>query len=398
MPVCDEKLKFDYIYWICFAFSWITLVETVLVVNLYHRSDKTVSSALTPAIIKLYCRKFKSLVLDLREGKKKLRFRLAAPGSLKDLQIRQILEELFAALDSNYSGALDQTEVKDLIQALPGKTGYAMDTHEILTKFEECDRNRDGTISFEEFAFFCEEHIVPQHPDPGTFEHVVQAYLRTHDRLARAMAKKWQNVAATVDSIARVVLPPGWLWSLWTVYQMSAQDLEDNMATDKQWDQWSLKLRGLLLLLIVGLMFFAAGVTKYGLQRRFDYIDKHGEVTQTDSVRRGGSVDALHPSMACAMFPATVSSGSGEASVAISIDPKEAEDAPTPPPSSGEKAMGVPSAKTQRTGDVPATEMRIKPTQKTGGSVDVPKESQISKPHGSCKEKAASNSSEISRM
>jgi len=268
LPICEEKLLFDYIFWICFIFAWVTLVETILVVNLWTRTDYDWVTAFIPRSTILWYRKLKTLLK--RHRKIQPPTELAAPGCLKELEMRQFLEEVFATLDREKTGQLDIAQLGLLVTALPGLhgSGREIDDEHLETILEEFNTNGDETIAFPEFVHFCKMHF-PIYEDIGSFRSIIEGYLRTTDLLHQATVKSWQSYARMIDNISRIVIPPGWCVSLYCLANMPESKLEEQIHSSHA-DQWWTKMRGLVILAVALILLIISRLV------HCFRIDKHG--------------------------------------------------------------------------------------------------------------------------
>merc|ERR1719217_1325640 len=70
---------------------------------------------------------------------------------------KQLLRQAFYILDENYTGTLERDEVHRFGHFMFGDDWSDYKTHLFL---QEADLDMSGDISFDEFATFCEQHLL----------------------------------------------------------------------------------------------------------------------------------------------------------------------------------------------------------------------------------------------
>jgi len=282
MPVCDAVLLMDYVSSICLIFAIVSLIETAIVLNLYHRTDRSWFHALMPVGgYKLYrdiIRCFKTVRNPDRKSCKEIQ-PVEVPGDRRGLFRLQLYREIFFSLDKNHSGELEMPEVESFAMAVMGNAGETA----VLNALDQFDANRNGRLNFDEFVTFCEMNIQDLH-DVNNLSKLLRGYVRAIDREEPTIREMWKGRAIMVDTISRVTIPAGYVLSLLVVFLKDEAGLQDIMSNDKRVSQWLLKSCGFYPVLGVTFLYFI-----YWLYRSWTTdtkVSTLGVLRREDSVNR----------------------------------------------------------------------------------------------------------------
>jgi hypothetical protein len=254
MPVTSATILMDYINMICLLFSILSLVETGLVLNLYHRTDRNWFHALMPiGGYKVY-REFIRKVRLYRTPSS------ARPASVPEVEVPhnhkgifrlQLYREIFFSLDKNHSGELEFMEVEAFALSVLGyHEEGAQARNEVLDKV---DLGSNGRINFDEFAAFCEQNI-EEKDDIRHLTKMLRGYVRAIDREAVAIKEMWKRRAIMVDTVCRIAIPLGFVVSLIYIFSLDEKSLED-VETDRK-AQWLMQTSGFWIVAACLLVYF----------------------------------------------------------------------------------------------------------------------------------------------
>eukprot|EP00746_Dinoflagellata_sp_MGD_P126372 gnl/MRDRNA2_/MRDRNA2_61232_c0_seq1.p1 gnl/MRDRNA2_/MRDRNA2_61232_c0~~gnl/MRDRNA2_/MRDRNA2_61232_c0_seq1.p1 ORF type:complete len:684 (+),score=135.99 gnl/MRDRNA2_/MRDRNA2_61232_c0_seq1:44-2095(+) len=251
MPVCNFRTLFDYFSAASMLFGATSVVETGIVLFLYHQEADNWMEALLPEWLE------NNINLRFLQGgkaagegskvskavsKKRIRERMSQMNQYeikthhqrphqakakKNERIRkQIYRQLFFVLDQDFSGKLNLEEITDFLETVGAEHSTAsrgeddMDLYANLKAFmDEYDVNQDASLEFEEFCKFCDLEFAEQ-DDINYISKVVKGFLEVVERRQKARAAMWQSRALAVDQFARWTVPVGfavflvWLYSL----------------------------------------------------------------------------------------------------------------------------------------------------------------------------------------
>jgi hypothetical protein len=162
MPVCSEKTFMDYLSQVCMLFGCLSLVETGVVLFLFHQkaqdwSDLVSAGRITKLLRRLVCCKrqqedaLETMTLTQSDVS------MSQLDMSDDLALRLTMyQQIFFVLDTDYGGSLDVDEISVFGEYTLGEewsTDIAVDF------MQQIDTNNDGVLEIEEFVHFCEEKI-----------------------------------------------------------------------------------------------------------------------------------------------------------------------------------------------------------------------------------------------
>lgn len=239
MPVCAERLLMDYVSIVCFIFAVMSLVESLIVVHLYHREDPSLLHVMTPRCLQKMRYRWKK---RKRHGTRMAQLQNMS-DTPDDLAKYSMYKQVFHVLDKDMSGELDVWEMEAFGVCLAGPNWKAAMFNTFL---DAMDLNNDGKISFPEFAYLCEQTLDDQFQNAGYLDKMIRNFIKTNDRIQHANCKHWKARAAMVDGFARVVVPIAFIISVTSIFSSTQAELEDIMWPHTVARQWLLMLRGLI--------------------------------------------------------------------------------------------------------------------------------------------------------
>jgi len=137
---------------------------------------------------------------------------------------KQLFRQAFILLDEDFSGLLEPDEINTFGMFMLGEEW----TDDLLTKFMVvADLDHSGGLSFEEFAFFCEDQLLKsvRSDDNAYVSHMVKSFLAYNRQLQERTVAKWQGRALLVDSWCQRLVPPAFFILLFAI---CAADFEQN--------------------------------------------------------------------------------------------------------------------------------------------------------------------------
>jgi hypothetical protein len=256
MPVTSSTILMDYISMICFIFAVLSLGETGLVLNLYHRTDRNWFHALMPiGGYKVYRELIRKIRLyrtpaDQHPGHV---VEVAIPHNRKGIFRLQLYREIFFSLDKNHSGELELMEVEAFALSVLGyHEGGADSRREVLDKV---DLGKNGRLNFDEFVAFCEQNL-EEKEDISHLTKMLRGYVRAIDREGIAIREMWKRRAIMVDTVCRIAIPLGFILSLIYILTRDENDLEEIESEDDRQTQWLIKTSGFWVVGFACLMYF----------------------------------------------------------------------------------------------------------------------------------------------
>jgi hypothetical protein len=241
MPVCREKVMMDYLSMVSMLFGCLSLVETGLVLHVYHQSAEDWNTALVPS----WAQYFQWLAKQARihalrqqaaedhtaeKVKPKRKSIKDATKESRDVRMRkQLYRQIFFVVDADFGGTLDIHEIAEFGQFM---LGMEWDELEAVKFMDTFDLNSDGVLDFEEFSVFCELHICPKvvdESDPaglGYIKSMVDAFIQVVHRKEEARLQMWHSRAEMVDSFARWTIPPGYAIFVLAIFSLPEATLD----------------------------------------------------------------------------------------------------------------------------------------------------------------------------
>jgi len=157
MPVCNERLLMDNLSFVSFLFGIVGLIETGLVLYIYHQTAQCWVTALCPAWIRKF---FQASVWGRRiqsrrclEQEPVSKQELPELRNTKCLQRRmQLYREVFLLVDKGFSGFVELDEINEFGLFMRGSMWDYDAACDFMKKF---DTSKDGWLDFNEFVFIC---------------------------------------------------------------------------------------------------------------------------------------------------------------------------------------------------------------------------------------------------
>eukprot|EP00931_Biecheleriopsis_adriatica_P100875 TRINITY_DN76117_c0_g1_i1.p1 TRINITY_DN76117_c0_g1~~TRINITY_DN76117_c0_g1_i1.p1 ORF type:complete len:771 (-),score=133.30 TRINITY_DN76117_c0_g1_i1:42-2327(-) len=118
----------------------------------------------------------------------------------------EMYREAFYILDDDYSGELDSRQVNNFGQFMLGKDWSQEHLEEFM---DTCDIDKDGGLSFEEFANFCEISIFAstEAKEMAYFSEMMKLFISVANTREMFLKRKWQTRSKTVDYVFRWLAP-----------------------------------------------------------------------------------------------------------------------------------------------------------------------------------------------
>lgn len=255
MPVTSSTLLMDYVSMICLIFAIISLFETGLVLNLYHRTDRNWFHALMPVggyrIYREIIRKLRRMRTPV-EGRPSDIPPAEVPTSRRGVFRLQLYREIFYSLDKNHSGELELMEVETFAMSV---LGFDVGENAVLDALDKFDFSNNGRLNFDEFVSFCETNIENK-DDINHLTKLLRGYVKAFDRELITIREMWKGRAVMIDTVCRFSVPLGFFISLAVTLTKDEEALKDIMKKDGRSTQWLVKTSGLF----VTVFFFVAYV------------------------------------------------------------------------------------------------------------------------------------------
>eukprot|EP00930_Biecheleria_cincta_P087429 TRINITY_DN7665_c0_g2_i2.p1 TRINITY_DN7665_c0_g2~~TRINITY_DN7665_c0_g2_i2.p1 ORF type:complete len:791 (-),score=104.42 TRINITY_DN7665_c0_g2_i2:155-2491(-) len=215
MPVCNERVFMDYLNLSAWLFGSLALLETGLVMLLYHKKCETWTEALVPTdafriFRSCYRRRKKERYIRRAGGSRveNLESRMKNAFSTKDSQLRRpMYKSIFWELDTNFDNELGIDEFERFWQPMFGQEWSRADAEKCLAK-----AGLDITLALTEaeFCYFCESSL-PHKDDFEYLQQKLQFFMQLADHERNRIAAMWATRAQTIDDFAQWALPPGFV-------------------------------------------------------------------------------------------------------------------------------------------------------------------------------------------
>mmetsp|Transcript_64551 Transcript_64551/g.188851 ORF Transcript_64551/g.188851 Transcript_64551/m.188851 type:complete len:832 (-) Transcript_64551:142-2637(-) len=312
MPVANERLLMDYLSLGCSLFGFLSLLETGIVLFLYHSTAENLRAALVPDWLRRFSADPAGLLHErfcrtpeptLRQTsfhvdstttavEKTLRRRLSShhlTGELsnttgkcaaslkesrgstmsKDMRIRrQLYRQIFCTVDADFSGSLQLDEVSDFAQFMFGDKWDPDQAQELISAI---DTNGNGLLGFNEFAVFC-DMCLPHIDDLKFMNGMVDGFLQIVERKRMTRTRMWQERAKSIDQFCRWTIPPGFFLFLAVLFTRSEAGFE-HMVESKGVQFW-LMFSGYIPLIIAITAFVLYKLHRLWLRYRSRRLNK----------------------------------------------------------------------------------------------------------------------------
>lgn len=207
MPMCNEKLQIDYLHLVCLAFTCSSLLETAVVLYMYHQVSETIVEAFIPNIfIKVFAGKWRELFRRRRHPKVKKDDVPLHERSQGLLYRRSLYRQVFDVLDENCDGSIYVSAVDDFLKYLLGPDWSQRDGEGWI--FVE-SRQKDYLMREPAFLELCEFHLTDTRGSP-VIDHLpdmVNYWITSQGRYKERIIGRWRRRALEVDWIARWAFP-----------------------------------------------------------------------------------------------------------------------------------------------------------------------------------------------
>lgn len=128
---------------------------------------------------------------------------LADASDMKAFIRQQLYAQAFYVLDDNFSGSLDKKEVKRFARFAVGPEFAKTYLNEFM---DALDLDQNGLLSFQEFALFCDNHLMRDY-DHESLTELVQGFIAVNERRYQAAEQHWRRVALKVDLTFQRLVP-----------------------------------------------------------------------------------------------------------------------------------------------------------------------------------------------
>eukprot|EP01051_Picozoa_sp_SAG22_P000274 SAG22_NODE_6_length_41368_cov_49.702222_17_plen_340_part_00 len=216
----------DYLSQVSMLFGCVSLIETGVVMFLFHQHTNDWHGALSPQGLRCCCGGGKGRAAAASEVQrtKSLVYR----GASDDVKLRhQTYSQIFFTVDDNYDGLLDFDEISHFGEFAMGRDWNRQLCVDFLAKY---DTNKDQKMGLDEFAMFCEE-VIYGGKSVEFIQQRADGFLALLDRQEEKRKEMWQARAHKVDVAARWTIPTGFLLFVMVLYSMGEEHLA-NLATN----------------------------------------------------------------------------------------------------------------------------------------------------------------------
>lgn len=252
MPIANRLVYIDYVTLLSKLYALIALMETAVVLTIYHHKEESVLEAIVPTWMQnTFCSRQKRRRFERRAEKRVQDVKPAEPEN-EYLHRRRLWQKAFYALDRDHTRSLSPAELKHFTQLLL-EHAYVEDPDACLQrlpsrrKLNEALRSSQNImsttahddmedLSMEDFIRFCEENLATKVKGAKTLSNeetqLQKLEFVTHTFCEESQTKdlyiegSWQRHALDVDRFARFVIPPIYLVSLTYIITRSSEDLE----------------------------------------------------------------------------------------------------------------------------------------------------------------------------
>lgn len=239
IPVCGQRVFLDMLTNHCKLFSIYALLETAIVLYVYHLKVDSWKEALVPSLAlsmfpDKYCKNSDQKATPSHTASSRVLKQSTLSGgskcSLASLQAeavvrRQLWLRAFYTIDADFSGTLTVEELSEFIDLMTLSSKHG--GRSIVTTH---DLDGNETLNEEEFLEMCENELV----NGRTYqelERVVSGFLQSQERKDAAMVDLWQRRALSVDQFSRLTFPPGYFLALVQVYSLTEEELQEFEAS-----------------------------------------------------------------------------------------------------------------------------------------------------------------------
>ena len=227
MPICEERTLMDYLSMSGLFFGCLSLLETVLVMFLWHQEVDTWCEAFSPKLCSDWARARKkgvdgpkanlrttdsSLSMKMR-GSSSIAHEKKLPGLEGDglLLRKNFARQLFLMLDEGHNDELDLNQVSMLGRYMMEEEWSTEIAREHFRKFGQ---NGDGVMDFSEFFKFCERTVATLftlHTSTQEYQNFLAGFVEVlkHEKAHRV--EMWRNRAKVVDLMAVWGVAPAYL-------------------------------------------------------------------------------------------------------------------------------------------------------------------------------------------
>lgn len=274
-PATDELLASDCVILLSKLYALLALLETAVVLYLYHLKSESAAEAFLPAFVR------KRFCLDGEDSGPLSLHPELRPGfpTREYVYRRRMWQDMFFVLDKDFSQCVSVTELTRAVEImlqhyLSGtRSSYNMndaclsefimrarkEATQLVTKvLVDADVDKNGQLSLEEFIQLCEDKFLGLLDEPGEasdntntcgtsksvlsrLEAISETLILGEDRKNVYNQKMWQKRALDVDRFSRWLIPPTYLASLgWFMTQAQSSDefsrfTEDSVQTAMFW-------------------------------------------------------------------------------------------------------------------------------------------------------------------
>merc|ERR1712216_405678 len=251
MPMCEEKVFMDYLGLVIQLFGAVSLIETGIVLWLYHQQADTWLEALVPHWIRNLAQ---SKMGSRRRGNVAANPSSPSHSQVSDKDVRyrkHLYRQIFYVIDKDFNEALDLQEISEFGTFLMGNSWDRKHAADFMTRL---DINVDGVLDFEEFAMYCEDYIPDDMKnDVSHFTRMIKSFMEVAERKEKARIDKWRRRAYQLDRFSRWLVPTGFVCFVSLLWTRTEEDLEARKFN--RWGQTFLMTSGFLPVICIVILY-----------------------------------------------------------------------------------------------------------------------------------------------
>jgi hypothetical protein len=140
----------------------------------------------------------------------------------------QLYRQAFYILDEDYSGRLEPEEINKFGSFMLGDEW----TDQLTSSFmKEADLDQSGSLSFNEFATFCESKLLDESSkDLSYINQMIKGFISMMQRRQEQLKAMWQYRAICIDKCAQWMVPPFYFVFLLTVFAADVASLSSDKS------------------------------------------------------------------------------------------------------------------------------------------------------------------------
>eukprot|EP00930_Biecheleria_cincta_P055136 TRINITY_DN41498_c0_g1_i1.p1 TRINITY_DN41498_c0_g1~~TRINITY_DN41498_c0_g1_i1.p1 ORF type:complete len:862 (-),score=120.36 TRINITY_DN41498_c0_g1_i1:328-2874(-) len=229
MPICEEKLTMDFLNIAVILFGTISLLETSLVLYMYHLTVDHFWKAFLPFFIRQSIWKVRHVGNRDRLQKRPTRLRASAhanvsEGNKRSLQRAQGYARVFYLVDENLSGGITLEELHKFGKFMTGLHWNEIKAESVC---KDVDSDFNGVLDLDEFIALCEEVLYPlMEQDDDYLAYMIEAYIQVTQSKNQAIEGKWKARAILIDTFSLYTFPLGFFLLLVFIHRASEEQMQ----------------------------------------------------------------------------------------------------------------------------------------------------------------------------